>query len=434
MLRKIVLCCLLVLCLSAQDDLPLYDLPNAFAPVNHSGSMAISAGGRLIVSNPIANHISIISPNLGEMDAELNIGAMPNGVTVTPDSQRALAVSQADGTLSVIDLNTNDIITEYTIGNSPYHVVADDQRAYVSLFDDSLVQVIDIETGELIAEIATPEYPAGMALWGSFLYVTHFWSGEFSLIYLPAQKVVQTIQPDPNASLSRGVEINPVNGVAYLPQTLVNERLESLTPVIHTIDLKTFLVQSQFDLSSSEILISLPFAAAQPSNRTRLYIANAGSDTVTVLNLDNQTIATTVDVGANPRAILFNRNFARFYTQDAVDSTVTFINTAFFGLDDTFPAVTDAVSPALQIGATLFHSATDTRMSDGRGFACVTCHYNGSSDGKQWGDAETPRLVDTVTNAEQLNQHIAMMQGGTGLEPTALDMLSLLTYLELWQK
>lgn len=434
MVKKWLLCFVLLVILTAQDDLPLYDLPNAFAPVQQSGSMALTNGGRLVVSYPLANRVSIISPNQGERDAQLATGDYPTGVAITPDSQRALSVSYADGTLSVIDLVNNEITAEYSIGDYPYHVVADDERAYVSMFNNAEVRVIDIETGDILTTIATPEHPTAMALWGSFLYVTHYWSGEFSLIYLPAEKVVQTIQPHPQASLAQAIELNPVNGVVYLPQTLVDVERQQLTPVVHIIDLKTFLVSSQFDLSVSDVPIFMPFSAAQPSNRARLYVGNAGSDTVTVLNLDNETIAANIDVGANPRAIRFNRNFARFYTQDAIDGTISFVNTAFFGLDDSFPILSDIASPELEIGAQLFYSATDSRMSDGAGLNCATCHYLGESDGQEWNGADTPRLINTTITADNLNTHIAMMQGGTGLEVGSLDMLSLLRYLEIWQE
>lgn len=435
LLRFAALCVLSVpLLLTAQEGLPLYDLPAPFEyPVATSGSMAISRGGRLLVSNPLTEQVSIVNPNTGELEAEFTVGGEPGGVFITEDNRLGLALSGEAGTLVVIDLEAQELRARYEIGGQPVALVARDGFAYVSLQARQEVAVVALDGGRIVQRIPTPADPAALALWGDFLYVTHFWSGELSLVYLPAGQVVRTIRPAADASLSQAIEIDPIAGRAFLPQSLSNPAARAvdnrIIPVLHVIDLSTMQVQQQINFAVADRVVNMPFAVDQPSNRTRLYVAHAGSDAVTVLNLDTGLADAHFSVGANPRAILFNSNFSRVYTQDAVDGTVSVVDTQFFGLEDTIPAHTQRLAPERQIGAALFHSANDPRLSAMPAISCASCHYAGQPDGRTWDGAATPALASAAYDAQWLNAHIQDVQGGTGLEAGGLDLQALLGYV-----
>jgi len=423
--------------LNAQETaLPLYDLPDPFLhDVSTSGSLAQTRAGRYVVANMLTDTVSIIG-RTGTIEAEIPAGNDPRGVTVTADNLRALALSRGDGTLIIIDLETNAVSDVHQIGSTPYHIVADAATAYISLQDSAEVVSIDIETGVITQRIRTPDYPAALALWGDFLYVTHFWTGELSLIFLPAGEVVRTIRPNPESSLSQSIEIDPFAGLAFLPQSLSNNDLLNATadnrliPVVQVVDLSTMMVDRSINLVVADRHVNMPFAAAQPANRSRLYVAHAGSDAVTVLDLDRNVAEAHFETGANPRALMFNSAFTQVVVHDALDNTLSLVGTRFLALDDSIPTSAQAVTAGTQIGARLFHTANDSRLSRNHAISCASCHFDAGSDGRRWQNRRTPALNE-VTNFESafIEQHIQSLQNGRGLGETSLDMLALLDYL-----
>lgn len=434
-MKRIIIIVLFFISWAVHAQRGLYDLPDPYAdPIATSGSLAITRGGRLIVSNPYANRVSIINLER-EIDAEIDIGANPQGVAIVPDNLLILAVSQDEGTLSIISLETNELIATYPVGKGAYGVVADNDFAYVSLQEANEVIIVQLEDGRIVKRIATPESPSGLAKWGDFLYVTHFWTGEFSMIYLPTAELVRTIRPHPQGTLSSAIELNPINGIAYLPQTIANNSpsatlVNRMIPVVYEVDLRSMHVINSINLAAADRNLSIPFAVTQPSNRSRLYISYAGSDSVTILNLDTEVADNHFEVGANPRGIVFSRDFIRVYVQDAIDSTVSVVDTHFFGLEDQIPSHTQPVSPDIQVGARLFYSATDSRMSANGLTTCASCHWAGQSDNRRWFDTISPSLADIDSvNEEWLNQHIITTQGGEGLPVESLDMTLLVNFL-----
>lgn len=420
---------------SVQAQLPLYDLPDPVTyAVQISSSATMTRGGRIIVSNALANRVSIINLQ-NSLDAELEIGADPQGVAIVPDNLRALAVSRADSRLAIIDLETNQISALYAIDGKPYGIVSTEDTAYISLQDRAEVIAVRLQDGHVLERIPTPPYPTALALWGDFLYVTHFWSGAFSLIYLPSGEVVRTIQPAAQAGLSASIEIDPAAGLAYLPQTIVNDGAgvtlaNQHIPVVQVIDLSTLQVQRTINLVVADRPVSMPFAARLPANRARLYVASAGSDAVTVINLQTDTADAHVATGSAPQAILFNRDSTRIYVHDGISGTLTVLDTRFFGLEDQIPTASASPDPVYQLGARLFHSALDARLSQTGMTACASCHFDRGADGRQWyGTATLPALQPENIQSQWLLEHLSQMQGGTGFAADSLDMQALIRYL-----
>ena len=67
-----------------------------------------------------------------------------------------------------------------------------------------------------------PDSPAGMAIWGNWLYVTHYWSGELSLIDRSTNQRITTIATGDDIAHFASIAIDRRYGLAYLPQTIPN--------------------------------------------------------------------------------------------------------------------------------------------------------------------------------------------------------------------
>jgi DNA-binding beta-propeller fold protein YncE len=426
----IMMCLMSIGIVQAQNG--LYDLPDSFAALSISSPIAVTRAGRILVTNPFTNIVSIIGLERS-LDAEFEIGANPNSVAILPDTFRAVALSSEE--LVVIDLEENIITASYPLEGMPFAVVATDTTAYVSLQAANEVIGINLEDGAIIQRIPTPDAPSGLALWGDFLYVSHFFTGEFSLIFVPLGEVVRTIQTAPDAGMSASIEINPINGLAYLPQSLRNNNAfatvdNRIRPMVYEIDLATMAVLRGIDLGEAvQGAAAFPYAARQPSNRSRLYLSMAGSNGFIVLNLETGTADNFVETGLYPLGLVFSPNYGRLYIQDALEGTVSLFDTRFFGLEDQIPNSGESLSAQEQIAARLYYTV-DARLSANGMMSCASCHWNGEGDRREWLGASTPPLFQNGVEEAWLNAHIIETMGGSGLDLESIDMDALLEFLK----
>ncbi len=423
--------------------LPVYALPDARTNRAYSSNtMALTSDGRTVVAaNMVNNSMTILIPDFNRVVAEVPVGKDPRSIAVTPDGARALVANHGDGTLSVVDLQKAVVTATIPLGGvMPYGVITnDDHVAYVSLEGSDQIAVVDLDQSLVSGWIAVPDAPAGLAIWGDFLYVTHFWSGQITLIYLPQRRVVQTVSTGLDTALFQDIELDITRGIAYLPQTRLNAQNTTLTfdttafPVVNVINLRdlTTLRDSRISLSIADRPVNMPFDAALDRFAQRLYIANAGSDSVSVIDLNTGLARANIPVGANPRGVLLNQDNTKLYVHSALDGTITTIDTRTLTVTDVRPIINLTISLDMLLGEQMFHSATDPRLSTNDWLSCATCHFDGQSDGRVWmgfpdGPRNTPLLYNlpetvpynwsaTWPELADVELKIRWLQAGTGL-------------------
>ncbi|MFN8374153.1 MAG: cytochrome c peroxidase [Anaerolineae bacterium] len=392
-------------------ELPLYALPDARIRVFTSGGMALSADNQtVLVVNTFNNTLSITQPRLRRLLTEIPVGHDPRTVAFTDDSQRAVITNRGDGTLSVLDVNAQTITATFPVGVLPYGVVmADNQTAYVSLQGESAIAIVDINSGTVRERITVPGLPSGLALWGDFLYVTHFWSGQVSLVYLPQRIVVRTISTGLDTGLSQSISIDNNRGMAYVPQTRSNAQNPALTfdttvfPVVNVLNLNALNVErgARITLDTADRPVNMPFEAVLDRFRQVLYVINAGSDDVSVIDLTSNTALAHLRVGSNPRAGVLNNEGTSLYVYNALDGSISTIDTETLTVTGVLPISTATLSADVTLGAQLFYNARDPRLSANRWISCANCHFDGLSDGRVWagfgdGGRNTPLLYDLL--------------------------------------
>jgi YVTN family beta-propeller protein len=392
-----------------QQTSRLYTLPTAGARFNTSASMAFVNDGRLLVTaNMLNNTVSVVDPGQAVVLSEIAVGKDPRTITVTPDNARAVVVNRGDGTVSVIDLVTQSVSATYPVGTLPYGIVsADNETAYIALQGEDAVVRLDLNSGTLTDRLKTGNSPAGLALWGDLLYVSHLWSGDLSLIYLPQLRVIETVAAGEDTALSQSIAIDTQRGLAYLPQTRLNTQNRSLTfdttvfPVVNVFDLTDLSAQhrAQLTLDTADRPVNMPFAAVIDGQRRWLYVANAGSNDVSVIDLTSGLGVNHIPVGANPRTLLLSRNAGTLYVHNMIEGTITLVDTNTFAIIDDIPVSVLNIPSDVYIGAQLFHTSADPRLSADEWISCASCHFDGQSDGRVWlGYIEGPRNTPLLYN------------------------------------
>jgi YVTN family beta-propeller protein len=367
---------------------------------------------------------------------EISVGRDPRTVALTPDGTLAVVANRGSDTISFVDLENPTALGDLHVGRQPYGIVADAARAYVSLFGAGQVRVVDLRARRALQAIEVEPFPAGLALAGSTLYVTHLYSGRVSVVDLEALTVRSVIPAEAESNLAQFILLSPDGAQAYLPLTLSHaDRLRQsyrsmVTPAVEILDLPPGAPSERLDLSTIDRPVNLPFAAAlSPDGRT-LFVANAGSDDVSVIDLENGRAAAHLAVGRNPRGLALSPDGARLFVNNSLDGSLSIFDARSYSPIRTLSLTTIFLPAEILAGQRLFNSARDP-MARGHWLSCATCHLDGGADGRTWlgfpdGPRNTPALFGAartlpahwsgdLDELQDVERTIRNIQGGAGL-------------------
>ncbi|WP_375454371.1 YncE family protein [uncultured Methylobacterium sp.] len=113
------------------------------------------------------------------LDGEVAVGASPSGIAVTPDGATVLVANRAADTVSVVDAATRRQTTMIPVGRHPFGITldADAKRAYTANVTGDDVSVIDLATSREIGRVKTGQRPYVVALAAGRGFVTDQYSG-----------------------------------------------------------------------------------------------------------------------------------------------------------------------------------------------------------------------------------------------------------------
>ncbi len=373
-------------------------------PKRSSSAVAVTPDGDfLLVVNPDSNSISVLKTFAGdaevEMMAEIPVGVDPRTVAVDDAGNVAVTTNRASGTVSIIDLKTYAVRAEVRVGHLPWGVVIhpNAEIAYAACEESDHVAVVDIANHELITSISVADRPNGLAISddGGSLYVTHLLTGQISVIDTEMAEVSETLSTWPDANLSQSIILHPHNSqghLAYLPMTRSNSTNQEIAfdttvfALITVVDLEAGHVvpRQTISLPESDQPVGLPYDAAFMPDGQILYVVNAASNDVSVIDLRTTLSVAHIEVGDNPRGIAIPAYGTRAYVNNTLGGTVSVINTLTNEVIDTVKVTDIPLPPALLRGKQIFHSSNDPELSRDQWMSCNTCHWEGEHDGRTW--------------------------------------------------
>ena len=357
----------------------------------------------LISANMDSDSLTLVDTTQNRVLSEIHVGDDPRAVAITPDGSYALAALRGDGALAVVSLETAALVSVYPVCPMPYGVVTDGRRAFVSCFASDEIAVVNLSSGEVLYRVGVPDAPAALVLSGEWLLATHFYSGQVTTLnVLRTPFVLGTVNVEQDGELSNSIVIDPTGTKVYIPQTRTGLALVSLQymqdwfPVVSVMDLTRMsgVREARLTLSANDnSAANMPFDLAFSADGRSLYVVLAGNNAVAVLDAQTHMLEGRIAVGANPRAILLDDD-GTAYVLNALDGTVSIIDTARNAVQDTLQVTDLPLDPQLLLGKTLFHQADG--MSDGA-ISCATCHFDGGMDARTWinfrsGPRNTPAL------------------------------------------
>ncbi|NQV31358.1 MAG: YncE family protein [Phycisphaeraceae bacterium] len=296
------------------DDLSIVDLATnavvATVPVGSfpQGVAVNPAGTAVYVANSMSNDFTVID-TMTHTATTLAAGLNPTGVTVHPDGTRIYLANtdffgEAVSTVSVLDRATNTVIDEIFCGNGSITVSVhpDGTVAYVLNAFDGTMTVLDTDTHEVVDTIVLetvgadePCVPVPVVVHpaGTYVYVANRQGPTIWAINTATHESIAGAFGNAHV----GIGINPAGTVLYLPD--FDDADPNLLPqgtTVDVIDAHTLEGITTIDGFNAPVDVSV-----HPDG-TQLYVTNGGNDTVSVIDTVTYALMTTIDVGFKPCA------------------------------------------------------------------------------------------------------------------------------------
>lgn len=407
-------------------------------PVARTSPIAITADGAIVVTaNADSDSISALDVTSGVV-TEIPAGGNPQTVALSADGELAYVANRDDHTLAIVPLRGQLPTVTVKTCRQPFGVVSDDRRLFVSCFGDAKIAVHDGETLEPTGTIDVARDPRGLALSTdrTKLYVTHFTTGQLTVIDIETAAVERVVTTLAESNLAQSIYIDASSDLAYLPQTRSNALNPALLfdttvfPIISVVDLRTGtnMASKRIAIDVADRPSGIPIDAVVSANR--LFVLHAASNDLSVIDLATGRAIAHLNAGANPRGMVLSPDQKRLYVSNALDGSVTVIDTMSLQVERTVAVTTIPLPASILNGKRLFNSSADPRLARDRWIACSTCHFDGGMDRRTWFFRDGPRNTPTLVGIEHagpfhwsgdldelhdVENTIRIIQAGTGL-------------------
>jgi len=379
------------------------------AHAQSNGSIVLAPSGRLFTVNPDSGSVSVVDTVTHRKVLERSVGKDPRMLALSPDSRYLYVTSQGSGTLRAFHLEDLAPAGVIQAGAEPYGVVTSPAGdvVYVAASASAAVEVIRVNDSrhvtragdepamlQVTGSIAVEVRPKGLAISpdGSRLYVTHFLSGDISVIDTSSRKVVTVISTGADSNMAQRIVLSAATGRAYVPHirsNVVNPDLlfdGTVFPELAVIDLvrNVELTAERADLSIGAHSVNLPFDAVLSRDGTKAYVVNLGSGELSVVDLKARYRIADVDVGDGPRGIALSADGGTAYVTNSLSDDVSVVDLNALQEITRIKVTTSPLSATVKRGKLLFYSSRSSQVSRQRWMSCASCHLEGDMDGRTW--------------------------------------------------
>jgi len=370
----------------------------AAGPRRSSSCLVLTGDGRtLLVVNPDSNSLSLVDVTSLKVLAEIPVGLDPRCVAIDDTGNRAYVSERESDSISVVDLELRKVTGSAPTRDRPYGLVVDGsrQRVYATEQGADAVSIRDAAALQEVAAVPTSDRPSGLLLSADNkrLYVTHLLTSLVTVIDLDSHSITATIQLWPDSNLVQSIVLSPDGQTAFVPHTRSNTANRALSfdttvfPIVSAIRLtdNTHKIGEQIALETVDPPgVGLPFDAALTADGRQIWVVNAASNDLTVVDIATRQRVAHIEVEYNPRGIVFSNDGKQAFVNNTLAGTVSVIDTTSFQVTQTIQVTKLPLPPILLAGKRLFHSSHDPRMSRSQWIACNSCHYEGEQDGRTW--------------------------------------------------
>jgi YVTN family beta-propeller protein len=379
-------------------------------------TVALEGNTRAYIANRGSDTVSVIVLASLTVVATIEVEHQPYGVVVAPAGDFAFVANSGSDSVSVIETTTLQVVATIPVRDRPAGLAVTADNLYVTHLLSGLVSVMDV-TGlpEAVPYCGPLDFDAnGELTVDDILRVASKWGCvcrdecydpdydidgdcytdivDIMLVAARWGPACTVISTGSTSNLAQSLVLDPTETRAYLPHIKSNSPNPaplfdtSIFPVVSVIDLTTnqHLPSELISLDTVDVPVNVPFDAAFTPDGSELWVLNAGSNDVSVLDAASHVGTAHVTVGANPRGIVLSPDGRMAYVNNTLEGTVSVIDTATAEVTGIITATQIPMPPILLQGKQLFNSAARPVLTHDQWISCASCHFDGELDGRTW--------------------------------------------------
>jgi YVTN family beta-propeller protein len=342
--RAAILCCfmasaavLLVCPVEARAQLA----PPSSGLINPRAIVYSSTSGKIYAVDTGHHGVDIYTAGAGR-PRRVTVGSEPVSIAVNNSNGKVYVANAGDGTISVLDPESNAVVATIPVGLHPYSIGADPTTGNVfvthtfgdqiSLIDGASNSVTQLDTGS--ADLIAIDSRTGT------VYLLGY-GGKVTVLDEATRKFTRRDV----GKHAWGLTLDDTSGKVYVTR-------------IEDADLAAITA------SSSEPVIlpagAIPCAIAVDAKSNLLFVANYGDNTVSEIDTEAGRVTATFAVGERPKAIAFDPILRRVYVANTGSNSVTVIDAAAGAVLATLPAGKSPYALAVVPGSRRLYVANES--------------------------------------------------------------------------
>src|SRR5262249_48804211 len=157
---------------------------------------------------------------------------------------------------------------------------------------------------------------------------------QVSVVDVFQRKLLTTLSTGADSNMAEHLVLNRAGTRAYIPHIRSHTAAPSMLfdtvvfPVVSVLDLRTaqHLRKERLGLDALDRPVNMPCAAALSPDGRRLYVVDAGSDDLSVLDLESGQAVAHREVGSNPRGIVLTADGKKAFISNRVSHDVSVLD------------------------------------------------------------------------------------------------------------
>jgi YVTN family beta-propeller protein len=312
-------------CLLAMSTLSSAQSVVATVPVSpFPTQVAVNSKTNVIYTVSTNNFVSVINGNTNKAIAAVGVGNAPGHLVVNPNSNRVYVSNYMDNTVSVIDGKTNRVIANIVLWNAKFirtgqiAVNPITNRVYTISQDSSVLHpvfVIDGKSNKVAAKLdaCTPESIAVDKTRNLFYVATSSLCPDNVWVF--------------DGSTNQVISSFTVGGVGHRIEDMWVDEINDRLVMVDTYYGKLLFVDASTGVTVGSVA-GFQFIADVDgfSNQALAVVQDERANTVSYIDTNTFQITHTVAVGNTPYGVAVNQTTGRVYTANIGDATSTVLS------------------------------------------------------------------------------------------------------------
>lgn len=250
------------------------------------GIVSSPSGDMIYVANSGSNSISVIetSHHVVIDTVPVNFGISPRELAISPDGSRLYVSNYHSNNISIIDTTSKSFLGQLPVGNNPMGITVNKSgtRIYVANSSSNSISVGDPFIMEVLRTVRMGSKPTDLLILRDRLFIANEGANTVYQVSISSFRVEKEI------SAGYGSHKLAMGMSETLFSSNINSNDVSVIPVSTNIVIQRIAVENK----PQEMIVD--------RNRRKLYVANSGSNTVSVIDLVRQKLILSIPVGTAP--------------------------------------------------------------------------------------------------------------------------------------